>query len=407
MTVIEGVELKMPMFGSTDASAAAKANPAPAVPPRRRHVRELYNPDQMTAVLRRERARSDRQHVGFSIVLFRLDDQPLAKRTLMRLATILLKCIRETDELGCYDERTLCAVLPDTGPAGAAMLVARAKKETAPKAYHPICTIYTYPDPPSGGGRTTFNDRMHGDGTGMLAPDAPQVEIELDAAMDDFAGTTPVDINNMSVHAMSELFAEPLPWWKRLLDIAVSSAAIVAASPVMIAAALAIKLSSSGPIIFAQQRTGLGGDSFTIFKFRTMRVGAEAEQAKLRGVSEQDGPAFKLTDDPRVFPVGKFLRKTSIDELPQLFNILLGDMTLVGPRPLPVKEADAVAQWQQRRHDVTPGLTCIWQVEGRSRVKFDEWMRMDMRYAKRRSIFKDLALVAKTIPAVLMRRGAN
>ena len=397
----------MPMFGSPDASAAAKANPATVVLPRRRHVRELYNPDQMVAVLRRERARSDRQHVGFSIVLFRLDDQPLAKRTLMRLATILLKCIRETDELGCYDERTLCAVLPDTAPAGAAMLVARAKKETSQKSYHPICTIYAYPDPPSGGGRTTFNDRMHGDGTGMISPDAPAIDITLDAAMEELTGAVPVDVNKMSVHAMSELFAEPLPWWKRLLDISVSTLAIALSSPLMIAAAIAIKCSSNGPIIFAQQRTGLGGGSFTIFKFRTMRVGAEAEQAKLRAASEQDGPAFKLTDDPRVFAVGKFLRKTSIDELPQLFNILLGDMTLVGPRPLPVKEADACVQWQQRRHDVTPGLTCIWQVEGRSRVKFDEWMRMDMRYARRRSILKDLALVIKTIPAVLMRRGAN
>lgn len=405
--MIEGVELKMSMFGSTDASAgAAKPTPAPGVPPRRRHVHELYTPDQMIAVLRRERARSDRQHVGFSIVLFRLDDEPLKKRTLLRLATIILKCIRETDELGCYDDRTLCAVLPDTASAGAAMLVQRVKKETVSKQFHPICTIYTYPDPPSGGGRTTFNDRIDGDGTGMLAPDAPEVEIELAATEVDYT-QPPTDVRSLSVHAMSELFAEPLPWWKRLLDVAVATTAIALSSPLMIAAAIAIKFSSSGPIIFAQRRTGLGNNTFTIFKFRTMRVGAEAEQAKLRAVSEQDGPAFKLTDDPRVFPVGKLLRKSSIDELPQLFNVLLGDMTLVGPRPLPVKEADACVQWQQRRHDVTPGLTCIWQVEGRSRVKFDEWMRMDMRYARRRSILKDLALVAKTIPAVIMRRGAN
>lgn len=394
----EGQTKVKPMFGSTDTTAAAaKAIPASVVPPRRRHVHELYDPVQMTAVLRRERARSDRQHVGFSIVLFRLDDEPLAKRTLMRLATILLKCIRETDELGCYDERTLCAVLPDTGPAGAAMLVARARKETASKSYHPVCTIYTYPDPPSGGGRSTFSDRINGEGTGVIAADAPAVE--LDAAME--------TLRELPVHPMSELLAEPLPLGKRALDIVVASVAIVLSAPIMIAAAIAIRCASKGPILFLQRRTGLGGNTFTIYKFRTMRVGAEAEQAALRAASEQDGPAFKMTDDPRIFSVGKFLRKTSIDELPQLFNVLCGDMTIVGPRPLPVHEADAVAQWQQRRHDITPGLTCIWQVEGRSRVKFDDWMRMDMRYARRRSFFRDALLVIKTIPAVLLRRGAN
>ncbi|MFT3788551.1 MAG: sugar transferase [Tepidisphaeraceae bacterium] len=206
---------------------------------------------------------------------------------------------------------------------------------------------------------------------------------------------------------MSELLAEPLPIWKRAVDITVASMAILAASPLLITAAVAIKLFDPGPIVFTQLRTGLGGRPFKIFKLRTMRVDAEKLKDQLRAVSEQDGPAFKMKHDPRVTTVGRLLRKTSIDELPQLFNVLLGDMTLVGPRPLPIKEADGCESWQYRRHDVTPGLTCIWQVEGRSRVKFDEWMRMDMRYARRRRLWSDLALVFKTIPAVLLRRGAN
>jgi lipopolysaccharide/colanic/teichoic acid biosynthesis glycosyltransferase len=170
---------------------------------------------------------------------------------------------------------------------------------------------------------------------------------------------------------------------------------------------IGIKMTSKGPVMFCQQRTGLGGKPFKIYKLRTMRTDAEKLKDSLRTLSHQDGPAFKIENDPRITGIGHFLRKTSIDELPQLINILKGDMTLVGPRPLPIKEADGCEPWQFRRHDVTPGLTCIWQVEGRSRVKFDEWMRMDMRYARRRTLISDIMLVLRTAPAVLLRRGAQ
>jgi hypothetical protein len=218
----------MPIFAKKEpTSAAAEPFPGTAAAPRRRHVNELYDPVQMGAVLRRERARSDRQHVSFSIVLFRLDDEPLEKRTLLRLATILLKCIRETDELGCYDARTLCAVLPDTGPAGAAMLVNRVRKETASKPYQPVCTVYTYPDPPATGGRTTISDRIEAQRAGVVAAGSPT--LGMSAAID--------SLSRLHVHPMSDLFAEPLPLWKRALDVAVASVAILLSSPLMIAAA--------------------------------------------------------------------------------------------------------------------------------------------------------------------------
>jgi lipopolysaccharide/colanic/teichoic acid biosynthesis glycosyltransferase len=134
---------------------------------------------------------------------------------------------------------------------------------------------------------------------------------------------------------------------------------------------------------------------------------AEDLKHELRQHSEQDGPAFKMSSDPRVTPVGKFLRKTSIDELPQLFNVLKGHMTLVGPRPLPCPESNACSRWQRRRLDVTPGLTCIWQVKGRSKVTFTEWIRMDIRYIRRRSFWQDLKLILQTVPAVLFQRGAR
>lgn len=424
----------MPIFGPRDSgNGAARALTTVS---RKRHVRELYNPDQIGAVLRRERARSDRQHCGFSIVLFRLDLKTFHERPLIRLATVLLRLIRETDELGRYDQHTLCAVLPDTDPVGASILIARVRRATAGKGYEPISTIYTYPDPedPKDPPRSRPRDRIDvdsSDGSGGLASVVTErrhevgvmrgsggVEVEVGSLSESLpsvavldepapAPQPSADIELMPAHSMSELFAEPLPAWKRALDIAVSSVAILVSSPLMIGAAIGIKLSSPGPVIFRQKRTGLGGQPFLIYKFRTMCIDAEKKQAALRALSEQDGPAFKLKNDPRIFPLGRLLRKTSVDELPQLFNVLKGDMTLVGPRPLPVHEADAVLQWQARRHDVTPGLTCTWQVEGRSRVKFEEWMRMDMRYARKRNLLKDLALVFKTVPAVLMRRGAN
>lgn len=212
---------------------------------------------------------------------------------------------------------------------------------------------------------------------------------------------------NLPVKPIKELLVRPMPIWKRAIDVTCAATMIFLLSPVLIAAAIAIRLTSKGPAVFKQQRAGLGGKPFTIYKFRTMCIDAEARKKALRQFSEQDGPAFKMTRDPRITRVGAFLRKTSIDELPQLFNVLKGDMSLVGPRPLPLDEQDAAETWQQRRLDVTPGLTCIWQITGRGTVTFAEWVRMDVAYMRRRTVFHDLAILLKTVPAVLLRRGAR
>ena len=203
------------------------------------------------------------------------------------------------------------------------------------------------------------------------------------------------------------LLVRHLPWWKRAIDVVGATFGLIALSPVMIFSAILIKGTSRGPVIFRQRRAGLGGQPFWIYKFRTMSTDAEARKAALRKYSEQDGPAFKLSDDPRVTAVGRVLRETSLDELPQLWNVLKGDMSLVGPRPLPMDEAAECEQWQRGRLDVTPGLTCIWQVKGRSRVSFAEWMRMDLSYIRRHGILHDVKILCETIPAVLMRRGAR
>lgn len=203
------------------------------------------------------------------------------------------------------------------------------------------------------------------------------------------------------------LWIRRIPRWKRSLDIVAAAGALLMLLPVMLVVAALVRLSSRGPVVFRQKRAGLGGKPFTIFKFRTMRAGAsELTNDELRAYNEQDGPVFKMKDDPRLTPVGKFLRRTSLDELPQLWNVLRGEMSLVGPRPLEWSESMACDAWQRRRLEVTPGITCIWQVSGRSNLSFAEWVRMDLEYVRRRSLVLDLWILIRTIPAVLCRRGA-
>jgi lipopolysaccharide/colanic/teichoic acid biosynthesis glycosyltransferase len=168
---------------------------------------------------------------------------------------------------------------------------------------------------------------------------------------------------------------------------------------------VAIKLTSQGPVLYSQEREGLGGRKFRLYKLRTMRIDADKLQAALRSYSEQDGPAFKMRDDPRATWIGRWLRATSMDELPQLWNVLRGEMSLVGPRPLPTSESVQCLPWQRRRLSVVPGMTCIWQIWGRNTVAFDEWMRMDLEYVHHRSLLCDLKLLAITTPALLLSRG--
>jgi exopolysaccharide biosynthesis polyprenyl glycosylphosphotransferase len=200
------------------------------------------------------------------------------------------------------------------------------------------------------------------------------------------------------------------PWprtLKRTLDITVAGCALLVLSPILILAAIAIKFTSPGPIFFLQERIGLNKRRFKIFKFRTMVPNAETLLAALEEHNEAKGPVFKMKNDPRITPVGRFLRKSSIDELPQLLNVLKGDMSLVGPRPLPVRDYEGFNQdWQRRRFSVKPGITCLWQVLGRSGISFDQWMLLDLQYMDQWSFWLDLKILVKTIPAVLKGSGA-
>lgn len=194
---------------------------------------------------------------------------------------------------------------------------------------------------------------------------------------------------------------------KRLLDLVVGSVALALAAPAIAAAAVAVKLDSPGPVFHRAVRVGRGGRKFTFLKLRSMQVGAEELRGLLLHLNPQaQGPAFKLHNDPRVTRVGRFLRKTSLDELPQLWHVLQGSMSLVGPRPPFPEEVEKYEPWMLRRLSVRPGLTCLWQIRGRSDLSFDEWMRLDLEYVDRSSLLLDLQILALTLPAVLSAKGA-
>ncbi|WP_235034361.1 sugar transferase [Roseiconus lacunae] len=196
-------------------------------------------------------------------------------------------------------------------------------------------------------------------------------------------------------------------WNKRMLDVGGAAVGLVVLSPIFLVVAIAIKLTSSGPVFFRQIREGKGGRPFVILKFRTMVVDAEQQQDELKSASHRDGPAFKIKNDPRVTAVGKFLRKTCIDELPQLINVLRGEMSLVGPRPLPWHESQACDRWHRRRLDVKPGMTCHWQIDKTAATTFDDWMRLDLQYVDRSSTWQDLRLIARTTVVPMTGRGSD
>ena len=205
--------------------------------------------------------------------------------------------------------------------------------------------------------------------------------------------------------------APPFSWRteaKRIIDLTVSTTLLVVCAPLFALVAIAIKFDSHGPVFFIQERVGFSKRRFRMIKFRTMSVDAESRMKDIEHLNEKSGPIFKIKKDPRITRVGKWLRKTSIDELPQLINVLVGDMSVVGPRPLSVRDAVRMEEaWQKRRFSVKPGLTCLWQVSGRSNLSFEQWMQLDLDYIDHWSLKLDASILLRTIPAIVLARGAS
>lgn len=224
-----------------------------------------------------------------------------------------------------------------------------------------------------------------------------------------FAKAQPTDLDGIPLISFD---TTPLDQWrmavKRALDFLAAAAGLAALSPVFIATAAAIKLTSPGPVFFRQVRCGLNGRRFVLYKFRSMSADAESRRDELEHLNEMGGPVFKLSNDPRLTPVGRLIRKASIDELPQLFNVLRGEMSLVGPRPPLPSEVERYEAWQRRRLSMRPGITGLWQVSGRNKVKdFNQWTRLDLEYIDRWSLRMDVEILLKTVPAVVFGVGAK
>jgi lipopolysaccharide/colanic/teichoic acid biosynthesis glycosyltransferase len=324
--------------------------------------------------LARERMRVDRNQSPLAVLTIELPASRATPADFDFLARVLIRRLRITDTIGFLAERQVGVLLPDTSEAGA-WKVASDICSVYPVGHdRPNCEVFVYPEDP-----TSRRER---------SPETEQEPVEENAAA-----------------SIESLFALPNPKWKRAIDVLGAMMGLVLSLPILAVAGIAIKLSSRGPIFYSQLREGLAGRRFQIYKLRTMQMGADQSQSILREHSVQDGPAFKMENDPRATWIGRWLRATSLDELPQFWNVLRGDMSLVGPRPLPVHESVQCAPWQRQRLSVVPGMTCIWQVAGRSRVSFDEWMRMDLQYVRRRSLLCDMSLLLSTAPAVVVSRG--
>ena len=332
----------------------------------------LLSQQQFHLALKIERVRSDRSGIGFCVLNVAVER---IRSCTPKVVAILERRLRNSDMAGWFDSHSVGIILPFTSEVGAWKLSDELRQLLHEQNLDATFAVHVY---------------------GPFEPPGHEGDAEQRA-----------DGNSLSPRTsqpLKSLFVEKLPVSKRLTDLVFASCGLVLTSPILLLTAIAIKITSPGPILYRQLRDGLGGQRFWIYKLRTMVVNADTLKVELRAINEQDGPAFKIRNDPRVTPLGRVLRRTCIDELPQLWNVLKGEMTLVGPRPMCSKESQECTQWQQKRLDVTPGLTCLWQIQ-KTRVAFIDWMRLDLRYVKTRSFWSDLLLIVRTIPSIIRRDG--
>lgn len=397
----------------------------------------LLSPRQFEREVARERVRSTRRKIPFCVLRVELlsaksadepskevggtfnipraqgnlKNVPLRKQA-RKVVDLLHHNLRMTDEKGILSSSRYGALLVDTPEMGGRAVLDRLTTLMSLENLNVELSLQVH-DPDG------FGDQ---DNENSVTADGPR-ERRRDDSDDDTWVRKPIQLFNESGESATSHSSESrvtiaddelthrASWnsrfMKRSIDIIGAGTGLLLTSPLILGAMVAIKLTDGGPVFFCQTREGRYGRPFTIYKLRSMVVDAEKSQAALRSSSHRDGPAFKITHDPRVTRVGRLLRATCIDELPQLINVVTGDMSLVGPRPLPWHESRACERWHRRRLDVRPGLTCIWQVNKAKAETFDDWMRMDLRYIDRVGLMQDLQLIAKTMVVPVMGRGGD
>ena len=362
-----------------------------------RRAREPLAAGEFMRTLAREVARSERTGEVLSLMVIGLE-RAFAE-DLRVLLDYLQSRLRLTDDIGWLEDQSLAVLLPMTGSAQAhtvAESILEALGDAQSRVHWQL--LSSDRDPALFESSESPSSRDTSPPPPADREDPPSGGAERDGQRQ--------ETRRVQAQPLAPLLLVPIPARKRVFDVLCAFLMLLALSPLFLLVALAIKLDSRGPVLFRQPRVGQGGRVFNLLKFRTMVVNAEELLAELQAENHRDGPAFKIRKDPRITRVGRWIRGNSIDELPQLWNVLMGDMTMVGPRPMLPREVAHYEGWQRARLRVVGGLTCIWQVDGRLRnVPFADWMRQDIRYGTRYSARRDLALIARTAWVVLSRRG--
>ena len=388
---------------------------------------EIHSAHAMDVLLSKERMRCDRFSQFFSLIVIDMDASDSVD--FKALVEILNKRLRLTDEKGLLLKGGVGVLLPMTDLRGAKVVLQSIRQIAGRRGMEFAADVFTY----SGRDLPFRNEGPHD----ASYDSDPDLSFENDpGAIDTVVEDVPLQFSERPTSANAtaqvkwfvradndtqtsptvstpvfstnnsqlSLLYRPYPFWKRCMDVVGATIGLAFALPAVVIAAILIKATSKGPVFFRQMRTGQFGKAFAIYKLRTMVVDAEELKSKLEALNERDGPAFKMKNDPRVTRIGVVLRKTGMDELPQLWNVLVGDMAIVGPRPLPCDEDAKCELWQRRRLDTKPGLTCFWQISKSRKISFADWMRMDLRYTDSRTIFGDLRLIFKTVMAVFLGR---
>ncbi|HEX9653491.1 MAG TPA: sugar transferase [bacterium] len=349
----------------------------------------------MLTIFENERARADRTGHGFSLTLFNFEARN-NEAHLTKLAEILSNRVRCIDAVGRLHGWRVGVVLPDTPAVGAWKLIADVRRAAANVVPNPICTVYAYPS------NELTEEKDKGEIQARLLT-REQGETVVSGMAEPHVN--PENLSSQKSEAAPIVTRPRQPFWKRGLDILGASVGLIALSSLLLVISVLIKLTSPGPIIFKQQRLGYAGRSFMCWKFRTMRSDADKTPHReyLEKLITSDMPMTKLDsqNDARIFPFGRLLRQLYLDELPQLINVLKGDMSLVGPRPCLPYEAQKYLHWQNSRFDVLPGMTGLWQVSGKNDVTFKDMIRLDISYARNRSFWLDLEILVKTVPCIL------
>jgi lipopolysaccharide/colanic/teichoic acid biosynthesis glycosyltransferase len=362
----------------------------------KRRIEGVHSEEVFKAILAHERAVAERNGHAFSVLAFSGKDHDVTADSARILGGVLAERLRTTDVTGWMNTSTIGVLMPHTRFRDASSVAEHICRKALESGAQFEFRVYLYPHEEYGKGGQSELPLMSG---GVHASPAGSSGADWAASGFRVSGS-----GSLSAEPLDVLFVKPLPVWKRVVDIVLSLVGIILWTPGMLLIAAAIKLVSPGPVLFRQERIGFLGKPFVLFKFRSMRVDADhhVHETHLAQLIKGKANLTKLDQgDARLIPYGRFFRASGLDELPQLFNILRGDMSLIGPRPCVPYEYEKFSCWHKRRFDTYPGLTGLWQVSGKNKTTFTEMMRLDIAYTRKRSLLSDLRILFRTVPAVV------